>query len=391
MIMKKRKGVTYLMVIIIITISTSLIVMLFTSSKISLETTKLYSEYSNNYMMATTGAEKLCSLINSQLYNNTENIFKKVDENIRNSYNFYDIIFFEEGNFYFKEKDKINIKGEKNVFYKRKLFEVFYDNYWLYMNENYSFNIKNQLEDYLVNVTASLKSSNKFEVVSIAKNLNEDTSTKVKAILKLKEGYEKVKVKLGWETITQEFSYALVCNSLFIDENSLINSDSDILQNNILNINEFGQSSNNGDILLTNYLDVSLLEDKNYIIISENSINIINSEGKDFRGVIISLEDINFQNCNGSFYGNIISKNNVNLVNSNINLIKNENAIFEVAYENQKNYFDILNKLSITNFSNTIVDTSLGLHEMLKNAKITDIEVVELEEFKFSITQLIQE
>ncbi len=384
---KKREGFAYIIVIVIITISTSIITMLYVNTKTSIETVEIYSEYSNNYSMAVSGVEKLESELNFYLYQNIDYLLLKTDEYVSRQ-NLNNILFLEDNQFNFKMKNSAYQTGEKNTYYKNILFIYFYSMFSSNYNNSFSYTLKNELDEYLVTVNYVLQNYS-IIVFSKAENLTNGTNTEVFAIINFEEGYEKATPTFKWINTTTPFLYGVTCSELIIDKDSILAGD--ILQNYVTNFDYLSDESDDNVIINSN-IDIDELEDEYYIIFSKSDLTITNSGIKNFKGVIVSLGDINFIDCNTNIEGNIIAKNNIYLINSNINAHKDSNAIFKVNCKNNKLYYNVLDSLKITNFKNAdnVVDTSSGIQSALNNVQFDKIKSSEIKKLQFKASQLMK-
>ncbi len=387
MTIRKRRGSLYILVVIIITISTSMIIMLYTRSKVTLDTSINYSQYSNNYYMANSGAKRLEGILNSDLYTEIDSIIE--DTNIRISRNDYEeYLYYEDNQFYFKRRNSNYEIGDLNKYYKDMVLRQFYYRFPQHYYGTFGYTIENTIDKYFVEVNYRVVNDD-FFVKSRVENLNNGTSSEVECKIILESGYEKVDLNFNWRSIIPLFSYGIVCNKIILDEVSIL--DGNLEENYHLNYIDynFNEESN---ILIRDKIDISTLSDEYYIIFSKNDLKLTNSNNKDFKGVIISLNDIYFLEYNGKISGNIIAKNNMHLNNSNVKFIKEEEAIFKVNYRSCKNYFSILDSLGITNFKNTNnkVDTKNGIRNILDNVEIESIKNVKLESLQFQIIELIK-
>ncbi len=385
---QKKQGFTYVLVIIIVTISTSLITMMYYSSKESIQTTKLYTNYSSNYNMAVSGIEKLESELNFYLYQNIDNLLLKTN-NYMQLQNLNKILFLEDNQFNFKMINTAHNVGEKNVYYKNILFIYFYSMFSTEYSNSFSYKIQNEIDEYLVTVNYILE-GNEIKALSKAENLSNGTSTEVSAIISLEKGYEKANPTFKWGDVTTPFLYGVTCRSITVGVNSTFTGE--IIEDDIVNFENYLNYGEDENILISSNIDINSLNDEYYIIFSKDDLTITNSGSKNFKGLIVSLKDINFIDCNTEITGNVIAKNNINISNSNINVIKDSDAIFKINYKNNKLYFSLLDSMKITNFRNVneIVHTVNGIEEVLSNIQFNNIKSTEIQKLQFKTTDLIQ-
>ncbi len=385
---KGRKGISYIFVTIVITITTSIIIMLYTNSKLAIDTSILYSEYSNDYYMAISGIERLNAILNQDLYKDIENILKDANERILRS-DIEDYLYYDNYSFYFKRKNSVNQYGEVNRYYKDMIIKQFYYRYPQHYSNNFAFTIENGIEDYLIEVSYKVENDN-FLVKSKSENLKNNIFTEVESKISLEQGYEKVKFDFTWYNIMIPFTYSIVCQNLIVDVNSQYFGN--ILSEYSYNIQSSESLQTTNNIIITESIDIGELAEEYYIIFSNNDISLNNSSNNNFKGVIISCGDIVFNNYNGSIRGNVIANNNIYLKNSNIEFINEEDVIFKVRYGKEEVYFKILDCLGVTNFKSITSDvaTKAGIRSILNNIKIDNIKGVNLENLQFKAKETIQ-
>ncbi len=392
----ERKGISYLLTIIIITISTSLVVMLYTYTVIQKDEISLFMNYSNNYLMAVSGVESAEYLLNKTLNENLSNYTSYVDSYFDKK-DLFEYIYYKfeddyyNGSFYLKDKDTRYEKGEKDIIYKKMLSLVFKNlNYELFPY-NFAYIIENEQGSYVVEVVVDYDYLH-YEVISKATNLIDNSRSVVEAKIALGEGYENIDLKFGWANVIEPFKYGVYCKDIIKDESSVLDAEV-MIGNDVYYELESSRSSDNIIVVSESYIDISDFENNTIIFNASNQpLTLINSNGVDFNGAIISNGDLSFLDYNGNINGNIIA-NNISLLNSNITVNKNLDAIFQIDTNDNELYYKVLDSLGITNFKSSnknVVDTKNDLKNIFYNAKPEKIKNMQFESLEYKIIELIE-
>lgn len=409
--MKKPKGSSYVFIIVVMTVIT---IMISTSLNISIYhmvTTNAYKKDSNNYYIALLGAEKVLNMINNNFQNNLYNIKKETTKTILyenlEEISYYKIDDFQNkynGDFHLKQKDTTNKIGDKDTYYKEAYIKAI--NYFteLYLADKKSFSYEVELSEedfnkYTVYITISknLNIENEFKVLSKAKNLGTNNSITLEGKLKIKDvqNEEIIYETYNFKNILEWFNYPMYIKGLVVKNNSTIlgeySENTNVNFSNIINNNvqlEDTLWSVEYPVIYSNELSTDIDISQFYvdekpiptIIINANENGHIKLSYSDanknyFKGLIVSAGNIVInENIDIHLEGNVFCGNSVYLENTNLNLIKNTNLIFDINTEQISDKRKILDKFNITSFNEMLeLETSkngVKIEKILNNAKI---------------------
>lgn len=412
-----KKGFSYLMVIIIVTMLTTMAMTLFYYSKNERLLVEKVGIYSNDYLIGVGGIEKSVKILNSYLFNKKDFFLDKVENTLNKKLTkdttLEDYIYYElkendnlfDGDFGFKKKDRRGINGERNTYLKEILFAEFSGEIFK-TNMDIGYTIENEYIDYL-NIIEIVPDNQMFRIKSTVVNNKTNQEIILYADIALKNFAEKVEVGYKWRNIIENFHYALYTNKKIINTNSNINIEGTrgFLENSnskvelLLNLKK--EDYKNSPIVIVTeekVLDLNKLKKyDSYVIINKSKeiLTIRNQEQTKFRGIIYSIGDLIFENIKGEIEGNIICKNNIYFKDSDITILENNNIIFEIVNDKYSNKA-LLDSLGITNFryidelDNNIVGNKEDLSKILFNAKVNKIDVIDFKQLEFVYKNLVE-
>lgn len=375
-----ERGGAYILVLVVMSSVFVILAAAFNTVAYQMQAARAYRDNANLYDLAVSGAEQAEKILNQCLVRVHPDISSDTVEILQNM-PFADIAMYAEG-FHLKKPDSGGLRGESGALFK-DLFASAAAEYikdeleLLFGNDSYSFSFGATVDEgdkeynYVVSVDISVDISEiptVYRILSYAQNTQADIKLGVCAEIILAEsvGNETIIEKYSWQSVPPRFGSGIVAEyedwdgvwDLSVDMSSLAQ----------------GWSAEN-PVYITAYpvVDISAFYDggeplPTVVLHTADTTLLITASDLDlceFKGVIISMGSVEFDNVYIEMEGSLLSSGNITVNHVFTSVIYDAGMLFDIRFADPTDRRRLLDFLRLTAYKDAASPAEYNIDSIL--------------------------